>query len=372
MNEVKNVLIIQVLNSLVAGVLGIALPLMMDQRQIDVKLVGVIFACMPLIMQGGRLIFATVSDFWGRKLFFVSNGLLGILSALVYYFARTPLEFVFGKTVEGTKEGTLWAVNRAFLLEKGKGHWKILVYLRAIVYVAYAVGSLLAGFFIVWLLFEGTMLICALISVPVFLLALLLIGQKREQVSKEKVLRFLDFRQKDKKFKIFLFLFFCWGSAFGLIGGFVIPYFLKANSFSPEAIGAIICLQILMAGLFSYLCSRTSRMRFLTLLSGVLFSAIFALLGFSSFLLAGVLIIASGAVEGMTVIGQEGILSKICTKESYGTDIGLLMTGLHIGEAMSLALAGILIETLGYVAPFLLSAVIYAIFYVGSYLNLKE
>ncbi len=113
-------------------------------------------------------------------------------------------------------------------------------------------------------------------------------------------------------------------------------------------------------------------MRFLTLLSGVLFSAIFVSLGFSSFLLVGGLIIASGAVEGMAAIGQEGILSKICTKESYGTDIGLLMTGLHIGEAMSLALAGILIETLGYVAPFLLSAVIYAIFYVGSYLNLKE
>ena len=372
MDEVKNVLVIQVLNSFVAGVLGIALPLLMDQRQIDIKLIGVVFACMPLIMQMGRIVFATVSDFWGRKLFFVSNGLLGVLSGLVYYFAHTPLEFLFGKTVEGTKEGTLWAVNRAFLLEKGKGHWRILVYLRAIVYVAYAIGSLLAGFLIIWLFYEGTLLLCALVSIPVFLLALLLVGQKKEQFNKEKVLRFLDFRQRNRTFKIFLFLFFCWGSAFGLIGGFVIPFFLKANSFDPEAIGIIICLQILMAGLFSYLCSRTSRMRFLTLLSGVLFSAIFALLGFSSFLLAGGLIIVSGAVEGMTAIGQEGILSKICAKESYGTDIGLLMTGLHIGEAISLALAGILVEALGYVAPFLLSAAIYAIFYVGSYLNLKE
>ena len=42
------------------------------------------------------------------------------------------MEFLFGKVMEGTKLGTLWAVNRPFLLEKKGGHWRILVYLRAV------------------------------------------------------------------------------------------------------------------------------------------------------------------------------------------------------------------------------------------------
>lgn len=65
-------------------------------------------------------------------------------------------------------------------------------------------------------------------------------------------------------------------------------------------------------------------------------------------------------------------LSKICDRESYGTDIGLLMFGLHVGETLSLALAGFLIAALGFVVPFILAALTYAIFYLTLYTILKE
>lgn len=371
LNQVKIVLLIQVLNSFVSGVLGVALPLMMKSRNVDIALMGLVFAAMPLIMQFGRMFFATASDFLGRKLFFVSNGFLGVVSGLVYYVAHTPLEFLFGKLTEGTKEGTLWAVNRPFLLERNGGHWRILVYLRIVVYVAYAVGSLIAGFLVVWLFFDGTMLLCALFGVFVALLSLLLVAERKGQFSVEKALKFLDFRKKSKVFKIFLFLFFMMGVSFGLVGGFVIPLFLNVNGFSAEAIGLIIGVQILLAGLFSYLFVKTTRMRESILLSGVLFSVVFVLLGFSSALFAAVLVVVFGIVEGVAAIGQEGILSRICDKESYGTDIGLLMTGLHVGEAASLALSGFLIANWGFALPFLLAAASYAIFYVGSYIIMK-
>lgn len=372
MNQVKVAFSIQFLNSFVGGVLGVAIPLMMDARKVDVVFIGFVFAAMPLIMQFGRMFFATVSDFLGRKLFFVSNGFLGVVSGLIYYLAHTPLEFLFGKVMEGTKEGTLWAVNRPFLLEKEGGHWRLLVYLRTAVYVAYAIGSLLAGFLVVWLLFEGTMLLCALVGVFVVLFSLLLAGGRKEPFSIEKALHFLDFRRKTRVFKIFLFLFFMMGLAFGFVGGFVIPLFLDKNGFGAEVIGLIIGLQILLAGLFSYLFSKSTRMRQLILWSGILFSVVFLLLGFSSFIFAAVLVVVYGIAEGVAAIGQEGILSKICDKESYGTDIGLLMMGLHIGEAASLALSGILIAVWGFAAPFLLAASTFAVFYVGSYSILPE
>ncbi|NWF86564.1 MFS transporter [Candidatus Bathyarchaeota archaeon] len=372
MNQVKNVFLIQALNSFVGGVLGVAVPLMMKARNVDVVVIGFVFASMPLIMQLGRMFFATISDFWGRKLFFVSNGVLGIISGLIYYAAHSPLEFLFGKVMEGTKEGSLWAVNRAFLLEKNGGHWGILVYLRTVAYVAYALGGLIAGFLIVWFLFEGTMLICALFSLFVLTLALLLATEKRGQFSITKALRFLDFRKKTRTFKIFLFLFFVMGVSFGFVGGFVIPLFLDAVGFEAEGIGLVFGMEILVAGLFSYLFAKSSKMRELILLSGVLFSITLFLLGFTSWILAAALVIFFGFVQGMASIGQEGILSKVTDKESYGTDIGLLMMGLHLGETLSLALSGVLIALWGFVAPFMLAASTYTLFYIGAYILLKE
>ena len=73
-------LLIQVLNSFVSGVLTVALPLMMKERNVDIVAMGFVFASMPLIMQFGRIFFATISDFWGRKPFFLSNGVFGVIS----------------------------------------------------------------------------------------------------------------------------------------------------------------------------------------------------------------------------------------------------------------------------------------------------
>jgi len=371
-NQVKNVLFIQVLNSFVGGVLGVAVPLMMEARNVDVVVIGLVFAAMPLIMQLGRMIFATASDFWGRKNFFISNGALGIVSGLIYYVAHSPLEFLFGKVVEGTKEGSLWAVNRAFLLEKSAGHWRILVYLRTVAYVAYAVGSLAAGFLIVWLFFEGAMLFCALFSVLVTSLAFLLVSEKKERFSMAKARRFLDFRKKPRVFKIFLVLFFVLGASFGLVEGFVFPLFLNNVGFGVEEIGLILGVEVLIAGLFSYLFSKTSRMRALILLSGILFTATLLLLGFASWIFAAMLVVFFGVVQGISTIGQERILTKISDVECYGIDIGLLMMGLHLGEALSLAMSGFLIALWGFVAPFVLAASTHVFFYVGAYVILKE
>ena len=371
-SQTRIALLIQFFHSFASGVIGVVVPLMMKERNVDVVVIGLIFATMPLIMQFGRMIFATLSDFWGRKIFFLSNGALGFLSSLIYYFARTPLEFLFGKVAEGTKEGTLWAVNRAFLLEKSGGRWRILVQLRSIVYVSYAFGSLMAGFLAAWLLFEGTMLLCAIFGLFTISLSFLLVSERKAQFSMEKALNFLDFRKKTKIFKIFLVLFFMIGLSYGFRGGFIIPLFLDKNGFSAEAIGLIIGTQILLAGFSSLLFSKSTKIRQFILWNGILTTLTFSLLGFLGSVYAASLVIIFGFIEGMAPIGQEGILSKICDKKSYGTDIGLLMMGLHVGETLSLALSGFLIAWWGFAVPFLLAALTYIIYYLTSYHILKD
>lgn len=344
----------------------------MKERNIDIVVMGLVFSSLPLIMQFSRMFFATVSDFWGRKPFFAFNGILSVISSIIYYFAHLPAQFLLGKLVEGSKEGAIWAVNRPFLLEKSEGGWRVLVHLRSVLYLAFAVGSLLAGFFVIRFMYEGTLIFCALVGGFAFLLSMLLASEKKKKFDARKALHFLDIRKKKRIFKIFLILFFVLGLSYGFRGGFVIPIFLDSFGFTTETIGLVVGVQILLSGIFSYLFSRSSRVRQLILLSGVLYSITFSLLGFQNPIPASALLISYGFVEGMTAVGQEGILAKVTSRDSYGTDIGLMMMGLHIGETLSLALSGILISIWGFAAPFLLTASAYTVFYVASYFILGD
>jgi MFS family permease len=372
LNKVKNVFAIQMMHSFASGVVGVAVPLMMKARNIDVVTMGLVFAAMPLIFQLGRMAFAVVSDLLGRKPFFISDGVLGSLSCLVYYAAHTPLEFLFGKVAEATKDGTLWAVNRAYLLEEDPGNWRLLISMRTLVYFAFAGGSLAAGFLIVWFLFEGTMLFCAMLGVVVLLLAMFLPSERRREFGFGKALGLLDLRRKTFLFKSFLFLFLLMGLSLGLIGGFVITIFLDSNGFGSEAIGLIIAIQLLLAGGSCYIFSKTTKVKQLILVSGLLLSITYALMGFSTSTIAAALVIMTGWINGMMTVTQEGIMSNIADRQSFGTDIGLLWMGFHIGESISLVITGFLIATWGFIAPFTLTAVSFPLFYVPAYLIMKR
>jgi MFS family permease len=263
-------------------------------------------------------------------------------------------------------------VNRAFLLEKSENKWRTLVHLRTTAYISLAAGSLLAGFLVVGFLYEGTLMLCVIIGAFAIPLPLLLVRRRKKKLNVTEALHFLDFRKKKRIFKICLALFFVMGISIGFLSGFVFPLFLSDNGFDTQTIGVLLGLQILLAGLFSYIFAGRFKIRKLILITGVLYTIVLTLLGFSSSALAGVLVVVYGISEGLLSIVHEGILSRVTNEESYGTDIGLLMMGLHSGRTVSLAMTGLLISMLGFVAPFLLSASIFVIFYVASYFVLKE
>ncbi len=354
------------------GVFSIVLPLMMEARNIDIITIGFVFASMPIIFQIGRMFFAIVSDFWGRKPFFLLNGFLGIFASAIYLLAFSPLEFLFGKIVEGIKNGSLWAVNRAFFLENSREKWKILVRLRTISYIASAIGSLLAGFLVLKLFYRGTLILCGSLFAIVVPLSLLLAGKQRRRLSVSKALYSLDFRKKKRVFKICLLLFFVMGISFGFVSGFVYPLFLSESNFDAEIIGLLLGLQILLAGLISHVFSGRFKMRKLILISGIIYTILLPFIGLSHSFLTAILVVAYGAVEGLLSIGQEGIIAEITDERSYGIDIGLLWAGHHIGRTISLSLAGLVISWFGFAAPFLISSLIYLVFYVGIYVVLRE
>jgi len=319
------------------------------------------------------MLFAVVSDFLGRKLFFVLNGFLSIFSGAVYYLAGTPLQFLLGKVTEGTKSASLWAVNRAFLLEESGKRTKALLHLRTSAFVSMAVGSLFAGVLIAWFSFPNTLLLCVAIGAIVVPMSLLLTERKKRiGFSKKGALHVLDLRKKERMFRIFLALFFVMGLSFGFKGGYVFPLFLEENKFDAEAIGVFIGVQTLLAGLSLYLFSTKAKLEKLILLSGFLYTLFLLSLVFSSHLSAAFLVVIFGFADGLVGGGSEGILAKITGEKSYGTDIGLLMMGLHGGTTISLAMSGFLIAMWGFAVPFLSAALIFPIFYVSAYFLLKQ
>ena len=348
------------------------MPLLMKERNVDVITIGLIFASLPLIFQFTRMVFATVSDFSGRKVFFIFNGVLSVLSGFVYYLAFTPLQFLLGKVSEGIKSASLWAVNRAFLLEESAMKRESLFHLRTTAYVSMAAGSLSAGFLIVWLSYTNTLLLCILVGSSVIPISLVLLNRRKEEFSTKRALHYLDLRKKERIFQIFFLLFFIMGLSFGFKDGYVFTWFLSDSGFDAEPIGVFLGIQILLAGLSSHMFTKKIKIEKLILLSGFLYSLVLLLLGFSSYVLAAFFVVMYGIVEGLLSGGQEGILVKISKEESYGTDIGLLMMGLHGGRTISLALSGFLIDLWGFIVPFFLSALIFVIFYVPTYFLLKK
>lgn len=344
----------------------------MKDRNIDVVTIGLIFASLPMIFQLTRMVFANVSDFLGRKVFFIFNGLLSVLSGFVYYFAFTPLQFLLGKITEGTKSASLWAVNRAFLLEESTRKRETLVHLRTSAYVSMAVGSLSAGFLIVWLSYTNTLLLCILVGSFIIPMSLLLANRRKEGFSIKRALHYLDLRNKEKVFRRFLLLFFIMGLSFGFKSGYIFTWFLDESGFDAQTIGVFLGIQTLLAGLSSHMFTKKIKIEKLILLSGFLYSLVLVLLGFSSYIVAAFLVVMYGVVDGLLSGGHEGILLKISKEESYGTDIGLLMMGLHGGTTISLAMSGFLIDLWGYSVPFLLSASIFVVFYVSAYSLLKK
>jgi MFS family permease len=348
----------------------ITLPLLMLSRGIDVVSLGLIYASLPIIFQLTRLFFATLSDVKGRKAFFVSNGVLNVLTFFTYYLAFSPFHFLFGKITEGTRDASLWAVNRPSILDRAKEKRKALSRLMAFNRISEAVGRLASGFLIVWLLYENLILFCVSVALLILPISLSLKETRREKTNLRSLLNFLDLRKKGKEFKRFLISFFFLGLSQGFNRGYIFPLFLKESGVEPTTIGILLAFQILFGGIVLNLFAG-KKLRKILIYGGFFYSFTLFLIAFSGHMLAAIFIVLFGFAIGVGDLLSEGIFSIITKKDSYGSDIGLLGTGFHAANTLSQGLSGIVIAVLGFPPLFCFSSIIFIIFLSVTYHNLK-
>ena len=371
LDQLNKIFSIQIINSMINGILTVVLPLLMLNRGIDVVSLGLIYASLPIIFQLTRLFFATLSDVKGRKLFFISNGVLNVLALFTYYLAFSPFQFLFGKITEGTRDASLWAVNRPSILDRVKEKRKTLSRLISLNRISEAVGRLASGFLMVWLVYENLILFCIPIALLIFPISLRLKETNREKFKVTRLIHFLDLRKKGKTFKKFLISFFFLGLSQGLIRGYVFPYFLKESGVEPTAIGILLAIQILLSGLVLNLFARTN-LKKIFVWGGLFYSLTLFLPALSGYMLGAIFIVLFGFAIGIGDLLSEGIFSIITKKGSYGSDIGLLETGFHAANTISQGVSGIVISVLGFSPLFCFSSIIFIIFLSITYHNLKS
>ena len=114
-------LTIQSIYMLESGALSTILPLLMKEEGLSVGQIGIVYSIEPILFQLTRLFFGALSDFIGRKPFYVLNGIGSLLSFIGYYLARTPIDFAAGRILSAFQGACMWAVNRAYLLEQRGG-----------------------------------------------------------------------------------------------------------------------------------------------------------------------------------------------------------------------------------------------------------
>ncbi len=374
-NGFKNAMAIQAINAFIIGTISIAIPLLMVEREIPVESMGLIFAALPVISQTVRIFFGSISDYVGRKKFFFLSGMMNVAFLATYYFAYTPLMFLFGKVNEALRDASLWAVNRAYFLDHTDHHKekeKILIKLRGLGSMFEAAGTMLAGFLIVTLFYDRTLLLLIGLSMLVLPNVALLRDKVRKKVDVKAVVRCLDFRHKSRRFKNFVAIQFFFGFSWGLVSGYIMPLFLKSIGISVDMIGLLLGARILFTGLVMYVFTSVWSCKRKMLIGGTLFSIIVALFGFSTPASLPFLIVFFGIAVGLVDAGYEGIFVMVSDHNTLGRDIGILLIGVHAGMAVTQAVSGFVIASFGFTILFFLSSAFFLAYTIATYMNMKE
>jgi MFS family permease len=373
-NGFRNAYAIQGINAFIFGVTFIVVPLLMVERGIDVTEMGLIFAALPLVSQFARLLFGCVSDYAGRKLVFAVNALANTAFLSAYYMATGAVGFLTGKLFEGVKDMAIWSVNRPYFMDHvddERDRERTLIKFRGFNSVFEALGMMASGFLVAALAFDGTMLLLIALSLLALPNVAMLVDKARQRIDFGAMRRSLDIRHKGRRFTNFLVIFFLLGLSWGFLAGYIMPLFLATMGVPVQYIGLLLGVRVLFNGVSIWVFSSMWSGRRKILVGGLLFSIAIASLGFVGYAALPLAVVLVGMIAGIADAGYETVFILVCDRKSLGRDMSMLMIGVNVGMTVTQALSGFVIASLGFPVMFFAAAMLFALFSVASYRNMK-
>ena len=82
----RKIFVANFFDTFIAGAISIAIPLLLLSKGIDIALIGVIIAVLPLVKIGVRSLSASLADQIGFRSIYVANGVANLFELLCFLF----------------------------------------------------------------------------------------------------------------------------------------------------------------------------------------------------------------------------------------------------------------------------------------------
>jgi len=370
---------INLLDSFLQGAYWWTIPLLLVERGIDLATIGVVFAAYPLVFFLSRMLFASAADSVGLRAFFNLNALTAFCSAAFYAISRSPFSFAIAKATQGLKDSSLWAVNRNAAYEIAKGREPQMVSATVIFIrgLGVACGAILSGILMSTIGFLGIFMLLAVLSATMFVPANMLdIGPRREFDVYELLMRLRPDFNNQKLWRISLVMGFHTMAA-ALITGYILPIFLRSKGMGYWEIAT---MSAVYAGAGVFLLPITLRKVpsvKQTIVAQLLLyvPAVTAVPFFEEGPMIGMVILMALGESTSYIVWESLIHHAVEGSENVATAIGWVHLPAHLVQIFALVFAGILTESIGYLAPFWISSIsffLYSIFAWRSLRNVKK
>ena len=366
----KRVNAITFLNNFVGGALSLLIPLLLLSKHMKMAEIGVVLSALPLVFLVVRLFLAAVADQVGwSHIFTLVNWPATFLATAIYYIANSLTAFLAGKVVEGVRESSYWAVNRTAIFNLSpQREGREATRTNAIIWLATAVGSAVAGLTIAlagfsWTLFV-LMIASGVIGVPA---CLLWKAGKRSSKPAKSLLRSMDPRGKGSAF---------WWASLALMFNsiatypilqFLLPVFMQVNlGYDYISIGVLFMLYNIVASattFFTLKVGLSTKRAIVQSIIALVGSAILA----SSGLFFPAVFLALGFVRGFAVAYFEHLIHKIAKdSKNLCVDIAWLHVPMRLAEFTTVVSFGFLAQVIGYMPVFAVTGVFWAVFSLMS------
>jgi MFS family permease len=373
---VRRVNAITFLNNFVSGALTLLIPLLLLAQNVNIAQIGIVLSALPLVFLIARLLFAAIADQVGwSRIFVLVNWPVTFFATAIYYVANSLSLFLSGKVMEGLRESSYWAVNRSAIFDLSLGfEGKEATRTNAIIWLATAIGSAVAGLSIALAGFSWTLIVLMIASSAVGIPALLLwkIG-KRNADPRASFLKSMDPRGKGSSF---------WWASIALMFNSIatypllqllLPIFMQVQlGYDYITIGILFMLYNIVASVTTFLTLKVGLSQRRAVIQSAVALVASTILASSGQFFPAVLF-SLGFVRGFGIAYFEHLIHKLA-KDSNNVcmDIAWLHVPMRLAEFATVLSFGFLVQIGGYTPIFAVTGVFWVAFSLMSVHQLSQ
>jgi MFS family permease len=364
------------LNNFVSGALTLLIPLLLLAQNVNIAQIGIVLSVLPLVFLIARFLFAAIADRVGwSRIFVLVNWPVTFFATAIYYVANSLSLFLSGKVMEGLRESSYWAVNRSAIFDLSLGfEGKEATRTNAIIWLATAIGSAVAGLSIALAGFSWTLIVLMIASSAVGIPALLLwkIG-KRKTEPRVSFLKSMDPRGKGSSF---------WWASIALMFNSIatypllqllLPIFMQVQlGYDYITIGILFMLYNIVASATTFLTLKVGLSHKRAIIQSAIALVASTILASSNLFFPAVLF-SLGFVRGFGIAYFEHLIHKIA-KDSNNMcmDIAWLHVPMRLAEFATVLSFGFIVQIGGYTPIFAVTGVFWVVFSLMSVHQLSQ